>query len=156
MTGPSSLMTKEEEEEDEGNDSSDSDRKSKMNFSYWGADNVTIHKPVVKPRHTSNRSRKGALSLLGYGSESQWTPNSGLVSSIHISATHILDLRAAVRRQLQHLSSHHFAKLYVKMETKLTRTPELRKSITNNLTNRQEEKNIGWVPIKSKPHCVQW
>ena len=63
-------MTKEEEEEDEGNDSSDSDRKSKMSFSYWGADKVTIHKPVVKPRQTSNSSRKGALSPLGYGRES--------------------------------------------------------------------------------------
>ena len=70
MTGQLSLMAKEEEEEDEGNDFSDSDRKSKMSFSYWGADKVTIHKPVVKPRQTSNSSRKGALSPLGYGRES--------------------------------------------------------------------------------------
>ena len=69
MNSQSSLMAK-EEEEDEGNDSSDSDRKSKMSFSYWGADKVTIHKPVVKPRQTSNSSRKGALSLLGHGRES--------------------------------------------------------------------------------------
>ena len=41
-----------------------------MSFSYWGADKVTIHKPVVKPRQTSNSSRKGALSPLGYGRES--------------------------------------------------------------------------------------
>ena len=42
MTGQLLLMAKEEEEEDEGNDSSDSDRKSKMSFSYWGADKLTI------------------------------------------------------------------------------------------------------------------
>ena len=68
MTSQPSL-TKKEEEEDEGNDSSDSDQKSKMSFSYWGADKVTIHKPAVKPRQTSNSSRKGALSPLGYGRE---------------------------------------------------------------------------------------
>ena len=49
LTGQSSLMTKEEEEEDEENDSFDPDRKSKMSFSYWAADKVTIHKPAVKP-----------------------------------------------------------------------------------------------------------
>ena len=70
MTGQSSLMTKEEEEDDEENDSFDLDRKSKMSFSYWGADKVTIHKPAVKPLQTSNSSRKGALSPLGYGHES--------------------------------------------------------------------------------------
>lgn len=70
MTGRSSLMTKEEEEEEEANDSSDSDRKSKMSFSYWGADKVTIHKPVVKPRQSSSGSRKATLSPLGYGRES--------------------------------------------------------------------------------------
>ena len=62
-------MTK-EEEKDEENDSSDSDRKSKMSFSYWGADKATIPKPAVKSRQTSNSSRKGALSPLGYGRES--------------------------------------------------------------------------------------
>ena len=63
-------MAKEEEEEERGNDSSDSDRKSKMSFSYWDAYKVTIHKPVVKPRQNSNGSCKGALSPLGYGRES--------------------------------------------------------------------------------------
>ena len=70
MTGQSSLITREEEEEGGGNDTSDSDQKSKMSFSYWGADKVTIHKPVAKPRKTSNSSRKGALSPLGHGRES--------------------------------------------------------------------------------------
>ena len=49
MTGQSSSMTKEEEEEEEENDSFVLDRKSKMSFSYWGTDKVTIHKPAVKP-----------------------------------------------------------------------------------------------------------
>ena len=38
-----------EEEEEAANDSDDSDRKSKMSFSYWGADKVTLQKPIVKP-----------------------------------------------------------------------------------------------------------
>ena len=49
MTGQLSLITKEEEEDDEENDPFDLDRKSKMSFSYWGADKVTVHKPAVKP-----------------------------------------------------------------------------------------------------------
>ncbi|TFK54995.1 Dbl homology domain-containing protein [Heliocybe sulcata] len=39
-----------DDEEDKANDSDDSDRKSKMSFSYWGADKITIQKPVVKPK----------------------------------------------------------------------------------------------------------
>ena len=70
MTGQLSLITREEDDDDEGNDTSDSDQKSKMSFPYWGADKVTIHKPVAKPRKTSNSSRKGALSPLGHGRKS--------------------------------------------------------------------------------------
>jgi hypothetical protein len=39
-----------EEDEDEGGDSDDSDRKSKKSFSYWGADTVTLRKPLAKDR----------------------------------------------------------------------------------------------------------
>ena len=48
MAGQSSLMAREKEEEEEENGSFDLDRKSKMSFSYWGANKVTIHKPAVK------------------------------------------------------------------------------------------------------------
>ncbi|KAI5122062.1 hypothetical protein M0805_006046 [Coniferiporia weirii] len=65
-TGHSSLMPP--EEEDDENDSSDSDRKSKMSFSYWGADKVTIHKPKNRAAVTANR--KGSLTPLGYSRES--------------------------------------------------------------------------------------
>ncbi|GJE90853.1 Dbl domain-containing protein [Phanerochaete sordida] len=54
--------------EDEGGDSDDSDRKSKMSFSYWGADKVTLQKPVVKPRTpATSGARRGGPS---YGRES--------------------------------------------------------------------------------------
>ena len=68
-TGRTSLMPN-EEDEDDGNESSDSDRKSKMSFSYWGADKVTIHKPPPKVRTPASPSRRGALTPLGYGRES--------------------------------------------------------------------------------------
>lgn len=68
-TGRSSLMPP-DEEEDDGCDSSDSDRKSKMSFSYWGADKVTIHKPAPKARTPVTTNRKGSLTPLGYGRES--------------------------------------------------------------------------------------
>ena len=51
-------------------DSDDSDRKSKMSFSYWGADKVTLQKPVIKPRQVSgNGARKGGPPT-SYGRES--------------------------------------------------------------------------------------
>ena len=38
------------DDDEDGSDSDDSDRKSKMSFSYWGADKVTLQKPVMKPK----------------------------------------------------------------------------------------------------------
>ena len=45
------------EEEGDVNDSDDSDRKSKMSFSYWGADKVTLTKPLAKRGQSTNASR---------------------------------------------------------------------------------------------------
>jgi len=59
--------------EDDAGDSDDSDRKSKMSFSYWGADKVTLQKPVVKPRQVSGNGprRPGASNpTTGYNRES--------------------------------------------------------------------------------------
>lgn len=65
-TGISSPLP--DDDEDEEIDSDDSDRKSKMSFSYWGADRVTVHKPVAKGRQSV--SRRGGMTPLGYGRES--------------------------------------------------------------------------------------
>lgn len=59
------------DDEERANDSDDSDRKSKMSFSYWGADKVTLQKPIVKPRQVSgNGARRGAATPTSYGRES--------------------------------------------------------------------------------------
>jgi hypothetical protein len=42
-----------DDEDEEAGDSDDSDRKSKMSFSYWGADKITLQKPIAKPRQMS-------------------------------------------------------------------------------------------------------
>ena len=47
----------EPEEEIGGIESDDSDRKSKMSFSYWGADKVTLTKPMSKRGVPTNASR---------------------------------------------------------------------------------------------------
>ena len=47
-----------DEDEDGEGDSDDSDRKSKMSFSYWGADKVTVQKPLDKLR-SGPGARKG-------------------------------------------------------------------------------------------------
>lgn len=39
-----------DDDEDGEGESDDSDKKSKMSFSYWGADKITLQKPVLKPR----------------------------------------------------------------------------------------------------------
>lgn len=66
-TGISSSLP-DDDEDDEEADSDDSDRKSKMSFSYWGADKVTVHKPVGKGRQSVGR--RSGLTPLGYGRES--------------------------------------------------------------------------------------
>ena len=60
-----------EEDEDEGGESDDSDRKSKMSFSYWGADKVTLQKPLVKHRPgPGGLRRNGPAVPSGYSRES--------------------------------------------------------------------------------------
>ena len=60
-------------EDDEEAESDDSDKKSKMSFSYWGADKVTIQKPATRPRVPGGHSsRRGSASngTSSYGRES--------------------------------------------------------------------------------------
>ena len=57
-----------DEEKDGDGDSDDSDKKSKMSFSYWGADKVTVQKPVIKGRPGSG-PRRGVV-VASYGRES--------------------------------------------------------------------------------------
>jgi len=62
-----------EDDEDEGGDSDDSDRKSKMSFSYWGADKVTLQKPLTKHRPGPGgigSRRNGPAVPSGYSRES--------------------------------------------------------------------------------------
>src|SRR5882757_10001113 len=64
-----------DDEDEEAGDSDDSDRKSKMSFSYWGADKITLQKPVTsKPRQVvpiQNGVRRGPTSgITTYNRES--------------------------------------------------------------------------------------
>ncbi|KAI0318640.1 Dbl domain-containing protein [Amylostereum chailletii] len=62
-----------DDDEDRGIDSDDSDRKSKMSFSYWGADKITLQKPIVKTKQSvggHGARRPGAPSPTGYSRES--------------------------------------------------------------------------------------
>ncbi|OCH95017.1 Dbl domain-containing protein [Obba rivulosa] len=60
------------DEDEEGGESDDSDRKSKMSFSYWGADKVTLQKPAPKPRQpqVGPATRRGGAAATSYGRES--------------------------------------------------------------------------------------
>lgn len=56
------------DDDDDDGDSDDSDKKSKMSFSYWGADKVTVQKPVLKGRAGPHPRRGGGPA--SYGRES--------------------------------------------------------------------------------------
>ncbi|KAJ6502607.1 hypothetical protein C8R45DRAFT_626021 [Mycena sanguinolenta] len=58
-----------DDDEDREIDSDDSDRKSKMSFSYWGADKITVQKPVIKGRTGGPTPRRGGAGS-SYGRES--------------------------------------------------------------------------------------
>lgn len=60
------------DDEEEDAESDDSDKKSKMSFSYWGADKVTIQKPTIRARQPGNHSsrRGGSGGSSSYGRES--------------------------------------------------------------------------------------
>ncbi|KAH9934622.1 uncharacterized protein B0H18DRAFT_951242 [Fomitopsis serialis] len=65
------LVPMPDDDEDAANDSDDSDRKSKMSFSYWGADKVTVQKPIKPRQLAANIARRGAAgSPTAYGRES--------------------------------------------------------------------------------------
>jgi hypothetical protein len=62
-----------DDDEDGGGDSDDSDRKSKMSFSYWGADKITLQKPMAKHRPVPGglgTRRIGPTVPSGYSRES--------------------------------------------------------------------------------------
>ena len=62
-----------DDDEDGGIDSDDSDRKSKMSFSYWGADKITLQKPIAKQRPGPGglgTRRNGPIVPSGYSRES--------------------------------------------------------------------------------------
>ncbi|PPQ70954.1 hypothetical protein CVT24_009954 [Panaeolus cyanescens] len=67
-TQPRIIPMPDDDERDNDNDSDDSDKKSKMSFSYWGADKVTVQKPMLRPRPGVS-SRRGAVTA-SYGRES--------------------------------------------------------------------------------------
>ena len=60
-----------DDDDEPANDSDDSDRKSKMSFSYWGADKVTLQKPTPKPKvAASTGPRRTATPTTAYARES--------------------------------------------------------------------------------------
>lgn len=69
MSNQPRMMPMPDDKEDESDgDSSDSDKKSKMSFSYWGADKITVQKPVVRGKPGPG-PRRGAITA-SYGRES--------------------------------------------------------------------------------------
>ena len=133
MTGQSSLITKEEEEEDEGNDSSDSDRKSEMSFSYWATRLQSISQSSSLDKHPTAAIRVHCRRLV-MDVNPQRTPNSGLVSSIRTSATHILDLRAAVRKPRQHRVVLRTLKMVTRLQGRPSQPPDRRGTAAHALS----------------------
>ncbi|KZT26308.1 Dbl homology domain-containing protein [Neolentinus lepideus HHB14362 ss-1] len=108
-----------DDDEDRDNDSDDSDRKSKMSFSYWGADKVTIQKPIVKPKPMATPAARRASPSMStaYARESSAnakfgtrlmadSPNPGRPASRRTQATPVGRTTPAGRRQPQSDEGH--------------------------------------------------
>ena len=61
-----------DDEDEEAGDSDDSDLKSKMTFSYWGSDKITLQKPVSKQRRIGPTS-----GIAAYNREIPYNPKFG-------------------------------------------------------------------------------
>lgn len=59
-----------DDDERADDDSDDSDKKSKMSFSYWGADKVTVQKPALKNRPSPGVNPRRGVITASYGRES--------------------------------------------------------------------------------------
>ncbi|KAF8654241.1 hypothetical protein AX16_003762 [Volvariella volvacea WC 439] len=121
---------------EDGNSSDDSDKKSKMSFSYWGADKVTVQKPMLKGRIGPHARRGGGVALPSYGRESSANAKFGtrLVSGDGSPNTRPASRRANTatpvsRRLAQSEEGHNYAKATVTRPawdtstTTSTRTP---------------------------------
>ena len=81
-----------EDDEDERGYSNDSDRNSKMSFSYWGADTINLQNPLTKHRPGPGgigSRRNGPAVSSGYSRESSANAKFGnrLVSADSLAAT---------------------------------------------------------------------
>lgn len=82
-----------DDEPGDDSDSDDSDKKSKMSFSYWGADKITVQKPMLKGRTTPVPRRSATPAVYGRESSANAKFGTRLVSD---SSTH--SMRPASRR----------------------------------------------------------
>mgnify|MGYP007051635680 CR=1 FL=1 len=84
-----------DDKEDDDGDSSDSDKKSKMSFSYWGADKITVQKPVIRGKPGTGPRR--STHTASYGRESSANAKFGtrLVSDGSTYATRPASRRTA-------------------------------------------------------------
>ena len=83
------------DDDEDGSDSDDSDRKSKMSFSYWGADKVTLQKPNVRPRPVAGNGARRGVAATSYGRESSANAKFG---TRLVAADHANGVRPASRR----------------------------------------------------------
>ena len=77
-----------DDDEDDDNDSDDSDKKSKMSFSYWGADKITVQKPVIKGRLGASTRRSSPVASYGRESSANAKFGTRLISADHYPSAH--------------------------------------------------------------------
>ena len=90
---PKIVPLPDDEEREDSDDSDDSDKKSKMSFSYWGADKVTVQKPVLKGRVGVNPRRGGMTASYGRESSANAKFGTRLVSDGSSSQTRPMSRR---------------------------------------------------------------
>lgn len=70
LPGQPRIIPMPDDDERDGDDSDDSDKKSKMSFSYWGADKITVQKPIIKSRPLAGVNTRRGNTTTSYGRES--------------------------------------------------------------------------------------
>ncbi|KAF8580887.1 Dbl homology domain-containing protein [Ramaria rubella] len=88
---------REEDEDDIAGDSDDSDRKSKMSFSYWGADKVTLSHPSLNPKARMPIGRGTARGGRGAGPSSYTSRESSANAKFGTRLVHASDASSSAR-----------------------------------------------------------
>jgi len=141
-----------DDDKDDDNHSDDSDKKSKMSFSYWGADKITVQKPVVKGRLGASTRR--STPLASYGRESSANAKFGtrLISADYYRPASRRTVNTPVNRRLAAAMTVEETPNYAKATITRSAWDSSTKpaTLTTGSANGQRKRNASLVSTSTK------